>query len=251
MINKEIFAFPIVYTTPDPRIALGWGAHQTIGDECKAAGMKKALIVTSGLRGTGIVEEIKGVIDHAGVVTEIFDKITSNPKDHEIMTAYKVFTEAQCDGVVAVGGGSSMDTAKCIRVIDANGGQEVTNFTVFLDPPFEETIRNMKPCTIPQISVATTAGTGAEVTSWAAISDTKARAKVLVIRDSCYCLQSFPYRTARWRTCSLCSFWAEVAKFCPVFPPGVCGHGDLFMDRLVHLGFHNHDFGIETSTDSG
>jgi len=142
--------------------------------------MKKALIVTSGLKGTGIIDEIKGVINHAGVATEIYDKITSNPKDHEIMAAYKLFKECQCDGVVAVGGGSSIDTGKCIRVIDANGGQDVTNFSVFLDPPFEETLKKMKPCTIPQISVATTSGTGAEVTSWAAISNTKARAKVLV-----------------------------------------------------------------------
>jgi alcohol dehydrogenase class IV len=180
VINKEIFEFPIVYTNPIPRIALGWGAHQTIGDECKAAGMKKAIIVTSGLKGTGIVEEIKGVIEHAGVATEIYDKITSNPKDHEIMGAYKVFKEAQCDGVVSIGGGSSIDTGKCIRVIDANGGQDVTKFTVFLDPPFAETLKNMKPCTIPQIAVATTSGTGAEVSSWAAISDTKRKAKVLV-----------------------------------------------------------------------
>jgi methanol:N,N-dimethyl-4-nitrosoaniline oxidoreductase len=138
------------------------------------------LITTSGLKGTGIVEEIKGVISHAGVATEIYDKITSNPKDHEIMAAYKVFKEGQCDGIVAVGGGSSIDTGKCVRVIDANGGRDVTNFTVFLDPPFAETLKKMKPCTVPQISVATTSGTGAEVSSWAAISNTKARAKVLV-----------------------------------------------------------------------
>jgi methanol:N,N-dimethyl-4-nitrosoaniline oxidoreductase len=180
MINKEIFEFPIVYTNPIPRIALGWGAYQTIGDECKAAGMKKALIVTSGLKGTGIIDEITGVIKHAGVAVEIYNKITSNPKDHEIMAAYKMFKEAKCDGVVAVGGGSSIDTGKCVRVLDANGGKHITNYTVFLDPPFEETLKKMKPCTVPQISVATTSGTGAEVSSWAAISDTRSKAKVLV-----------------------------------------------------------------------
>jgi alcohol dehydrogenase class IV len=180
VINKEIYEFPILYTNPIPKIALGWGAHQTIGDECKAAGMKKALIVTSGLKGTGIVDEVKAIINHAGVATEVFDKVTSNPKDHEIMAAYKLFKESNCDGVVGLGGGSSMDTAKCIRVIDANGGREVTNFTVFLDPPYAEAVAKMKPCVIPQVSVATTSGTGAEVTSWAAISNTKARAKVLV-----------------------------------------------------------------------
>ena len=180
MFNKQMYEFPILYTNPIPKIALGWGSHQIIGEECKAAGMKKALIVTSGLKGTGIVDEVKAIINHAGVATEIFDKVTSNPKDHEIMAAYKLFKESNCDGVVGLGGGSSMDTAKCIRVIDANGGQEITDFTVFLDPPYAETLSKMKPCVIPQVSVATTSGTGAEVTSWAAISNTKARAKVLV-----------------------------------------------------------------------
>ena len=180
MLNNQIFEFPITYTNPIPRIALGWGAYQTIGNECIAAGMKKALIVTSGLKGTGIVDEIKGVIEYAGVSTEIFDKVTSNPKEYEIAEAYKVFKEGQCDGVVAIGGGSSIDTGKCVRVIDANGGKDVINFTVFINPPFEETLKKMKPCTIPQISVATTSGTGAEVSSWAAISNTKEKAKVLV-----------------------------------------------------------------------
>jgi methanol:N,N-dimethyl-4-nitrosoaniline oxidoreductase len=180
LINKEIFEFPIVYTNPIPKIALGWGAYQTIGNECKAAGMKNALIVTSGLKGTGIVEEIKGVINHAGVATEIYDKITTNPKDHEIMAAYKMFREGQCDGVVAVGGGSSIDTGKGVRVVAANGGREITDFTVFIDPPWEETLKKMQPCTIPQISVPTTSGTGAEVSSFAALSNTKIKTKILV-----------------------------------------------------------------------
>ncbi len=180
MINKQIYQFPIIYTNPIPRIALGWGAHETVAGECKSAGIKKALIVTSGLKGTGIIDEIKASLEYNGVATDIYDKITSNPKDHEIMAAYKVFKDGQCDGVISIGGGSSIDTGKCVRVIDANGGQEVTNFSVFLDPPFEETLKTMKPCTVPQISVVTTSGTGAEVTSWAAINDTKRKAKVLV-----------------------------------------------------------------------
>ncbi len=180
MIDRDIFEFPIIYTNPIPRIALGWGAYQTVGDECKATGMKKALIVTTGLKGTGAIDEIRGIIDYAGVATEVYDKITSNPKDHEIMDAYKAFKDAECDGVVAVGGGSSIDTAKCIRVIDANGGKNILDFSVFLDPPFSETLKTMKPCVIPQISVATTSGTGAEVSSWAAINNTRAKAKILV-----------------------------------------------------------------------
>jgi len=180
MFNKEMIEFPIVYTNPIPKIALGWGAYQTIGNECKDAGMKKALIVTSGLKGTGIIDEIKGVINYAGVATEVYDKITSNPKDWQIMEAYKIFKDAGCDGVVAVGGGSSIDTGKGVRVIAANGGKDISNFTVFLDPPWGEKVKTIKPCTIPQVSVPTTAGTGAEVSSFAALNDTKNKMKVLV-----------------------------------------------------------------------
>ena len=96
------------------------------------------------------------------------------------MEAYKVFQESGCDGVVSVGGGSSIDCGKALRVVAANGGQDAMNFVAYLDPPWMETLKKIKPCTIPQISVATTSGTGAEVTSWAAITNTKARAKVLV-----------------------------------------------------------------------
>jgi methanol:N,N-dimethyl-4-nitrosoaniline oxidoreductase len=180
MINKEIFEFPIVYTNPIPKIALGWGAYQTIGNECKAAGMKKALIVTSGLKGTGIIDEIKGVVNYAGVATDIYDKITSNPKDWQIMEAYRAFKDGKCDGVVAVGGGSSIDTGKGVRVIDANDGKDISNFTVFLDPPWGEKIKGINPCTVPQVSVPTTAGTGAEVSSFAALSNTRTKMKVLV-----------------------------------------------------------------------
>jgi len=180
MINKQIFEFPITYTNVIPKIALGWGAHETVADECKDAKIKKALIVTSGLKGTGIVDEIKGILEHNGVATEIYDKVTSNPKDHQVMAAYKVFKESECDGVVSIGGGSSIDCGKALRVVAANGGKDVLNFVAYLDPPWMETLKKLTPCTIPQISVATTSGTGAEVTSWAAINNTKDRAKVLV-----------------------------------------------------------------------
>jgi len=180
MFNKNITEFPILYTNPIPKIALGWGSYETIADECKSNGIKKALIVTSGLSSTGIIDEIKGVLNHGGIAMEVFDDITSNPKDHEIMKAYKFFKESGCDGIVAVGGGSSIDTGKCIRVIDANGGKHVNNFVAKVNPPWMETLAKLNPCTIPQISVPTTSGTGAEVTSWAAISNTEERAKVLV-----------------------------------------------------------------------
>jgi formaldehyde dismutase / methanol dehydrogenase len=180
MINKNISEFPVIYTNAIPRIVFGWGAYETVGDECKSANIKKALIVTSGLKGTGIVDEIRGSLNYHGIATEVFNKVTSNPKDHEIMEAYRFFVEGQCDGVVAIGGGSSIDTGKCVRVLAANPGKDLLECVAYLDPPFGETLKGLKPCTVPQISVTTTSGTGAEVTSWAAITSTKTRTKVLV-----------------------------------------------------------------------
>jgi alcohol dehydrogenase class IV len=181
MIDKKIFEFPVHYTSVIGQIAIGWGVHETVADECKAANIKKALITTTGLRGTGIVDEINQILTTHGISTEIFDKVTSNPKDYEVMEAYKVFKEAECDGVVSVGGGSSHDCGKGVRAIATNDGKYVCDMAVFLDPPWMETIKNFKPITIPQVSVNTTAGTGAESTTGAVIINTKVRAKRLVI----------------------------------------------------------------------
>ena len=186
MINKQMYEFPITYTNVIPKIALGWGAHETVGDECKAAKIKKALVVTSGLKGTGIVDEIKQILNYHGVATEVYDKVTSNPKDYQVMEAYRVFKAGECDGVVAVGGGSSIDCGKALRVVAANGGKDVTDFALYIDPPWMENFKKLNPCTIPQISVVTTSGTGAEVTSLAAITNTRARAKILVGAPNIY-----------------------------------------------------------------
>ena len=83
MINQQIFQFPIIYTNQFARIAIGWGAHQTVADECKAANIKKALITTTGLKGTGIIDEINQILTIGGISTEIYNKVTTNPKDHE------------------------------------------------------------------------------------------------------------------------------------------------------------------------
>ncbi len=180
MFNKNIYEFPIVYTNAIPRIAFGWGVYETVADECHACGIKKALIVTSGLKGTGIIDEIKSKLNHGGIAFEIFDGITTNPKDTEIIEAHRVFKETGCDGILAVGGGSSIDAGKCVRVIDANQNKNIRDFSAKIDPPWMETLAQINPCTIPQISVATTAGSGAEVTSWAAVTSTEERSKFLI-----------------------------------------------------------------------
>jgi methanol:N,N-dimethyl-4-nitrosoaniline oxidoreductase len=181
MIDKKIYEFPIIYSSVIGKIAIGWGVHTTVADECKMANIKKALIVTTGLKGTGIVEEINKILRTNGISTEVFNKVTSNPKDYEIMEAHKAFKGSQCDGVVSVGGGSSHDCGKGVRALEANEGVYVCDMAVSLDPPWFETIKKFRPATIPQISVNTTAGTGAESSIAAAIINTRVKAKQLIM----------------------------------------------------------------------
>jgi alcohol dehydrogenase class IV len=183
MINNQIAQFPIVYANSMGlgKIAIGWGAHSTVGNECKAADIKKALIVTTGLKGTGIIDEIKSVLHYHGVSTELYNNVTSNPKDHEVMECYEVFKDSQCDGMVSVGGGSSHDCAKAARIVAANDGLPISHFKMTIDPPWMLEMHKYKPVKIPQISVNTTAGTGAESSGGAAITHTDIKAKRLAV----------------------------------------------------------------------
>jgi alcohol dehydrogenase class IV len=178
VINKQMRQFPWIYTTPVNGTIFGWGAYETVADECKNVGIKNALITTTGLKGTGIVDEINQILTSQGISTTIFDKVTSNPKDHEIMAAYAAFKEAQCDGVVSVGGGSSHDCGKGLRAVAANDGKDINNFAAFLDKPLAVEAKKYKPVTLPQVAVNTTAGTGAEGTGAIAFTSTKLRAKL-------------------------------------------------------------------------
>jgi alcohol dehydrogenase class IV len=177
MINKEIHEFPIIYSNSNPigKIAIGWGVHLTVADECKAANIKKALIVTTGLKRTGIVDEIKSILNYNGVPTEVYNKVTSNPKDYQVMEGYKVFKESGCDGVVSVGGGSSHDCGKGIRIVAANDGAYICDLSAEVGDQARAKALKFKIVTIPQISVNTTAGTGAELTPPALIKNTNLR----------------------------------------------------------------------------
>ncbi len=181
MIDKRVRQFPISYTNIIGQTAIGWGAHETVADECKAAGIKNALITTTGLKGTGIVEEINQILTTGGISTIIYDKVTSNPKDYEVMEAYNIFKEAGCDGVVSIGGGSSHDCGKGVRAVYANDGKYICDMVACIDPPWMEEMKKYQPVTIPQIAVNTTAGTGAETTFAAAIVNTKVKAKLLTV----------------------------------------------------------------------
>jgi formaldehyde dismutase / methanol dehydrogenase len=95
---------PIKEFFKQPRSLLGAGAYENAGPEAAAMGLKHVLFVTSGLSGTGIIDECKTNFENAGVSVTVYDKVESNPKDYNVMDAYKAFSEGECDGFVSIGG---------------------------------------------------------------------------------------------------------------------------------------------------
>src|ERR687884_1084018 len=128
MDTTRMFEFPIKEFFSQPRSLFGPGAYEQAGPEAAAMGLSHVLFVTSGLSGTGIVDECKTNFENAGVSVTVYDKVESNPKDYNVMDAYKTFTEAECDGFVSIGGGSSHDCTKGARVVAAHDGRNINEF---------------------------------------------------------------------------------------------------------------------------
>jgi methanol:N,N-dimethyl-4-nitrosoaniline oxidoreductase len=158
-----MYEFPIKEFFMQPRSLLGAGAYEQAGPEAAGMGLRHVLFVTSGLSGTGIVDECKTNFENAGVSVTVYDKVESNPKDYNVMDAYKMWVDNECDGFVSIGGGSSHDTAKTARVVAAHDGRNVNEFQGI---GVSETLE-----TPPQIAINTTVGTGAETTPFVVVTD--------------------------------------------------------------------------------
>ena len=186
VFNAERKQFPIAIANPLARTIVGWGAHTMTGDEAKAAGIKHALLVTTGLKTTGIVDEIDSILNQAGVATTVFDKVTTNPKDYECYAGLAALKEAGCDGVVSVGGGSSHDCGKAIRLLatlDRMGDKrKIRDFMLNLNPYYTERAATFPDISgIPQVCVNTTTGTGAQIVNGGPINDTELQYKMITI----------------------------------------------------------------------
>ncbi|HTK62732.1 MAG TPA: NDMA-dependent methanol dehydrogenase [Pseudonocardia sp.] len=163
-VEEMLPQFPIKEFHPFPRALIGPGAHEIIGPEALKLGFKRTLVMTSGLRGSGLVEKICESMKYHGLEVVLYDKVESNPKDYNVMDAVGLFQQNNCDSFVSIGGGSSHDACKGARVSVAHDGRNVNEFEGFN--------KSENPKNPPHIAVSTTAGTGSE-TSWAyVITDT-------------------------------------------------------------------------------
>jgi alcohol dehydrogenase class IV len=151
-------------------IVNGPGAAREVGSFAKGLG-KKALIVTdSNLEKFGLPKEVRNSLESAGVPFAVYDKVVAEPTMDYTEEGLKVYKEAQADFVIAVGGGSPLDTAKSIAVLSTNTGK-IADFMGANKIP--------KPGA-PLIAIPTTAGTGSEVTPFTIITDTARDVKMLI-----------------------------------------------------------------------
>ena len=152
----------------------GKGAIQEIAGEVTSRGLKKALLCTDpDLLKFGVTKKVTDVLDAAGLAYQVYSEIKPNPTIENLKDGVEAAKAAQADYIIAIGGGSSMDTAKAIGII-------VTNPEFADVRSLEGTADTKNPC-LPIIAVPTTAGTAAEVTINYVITDVEKNRKFVCV----------------------------------------------------------------------
>ncbi len=152
----------------------GAGAISAIADEIKARGFKKAFVASDpDLIKFGVSKKVTDILDNANIAYEMFSDIKPNPTIENVQAGVAAFKACGADCIVAIGGGSSMDTAKAIGIIVAN--------PEFSDVKSLEGVAPTKNPAVPIIAVPTTAGTAAEVTINYVITDAELNRKMVCV----------------------------------------------------------------------
>lgn len=154
-----------------PVTLIGCGAAKTAGEQMKALGGTKTLIVTDkGLASNGMADGIKQVLEAAGLQAVIFPGAEPNPTDKNVADGLKAYQDNGCDSIISLGGGSSHDCGKGVGIVATNGGR-------IHDYKGIDTVSKPMP---PFIAINTTAGTGSEMTPAAVITNTENNVKMVV-----------------------------------------------------------------------
>ena len=153
----------ILYLT---QIQIESGAVRLLADECARTGITRPLVVTdAGVRAAGVLQPALDALRDLPVA--VFDQTPSNPTEAAVRAAVEVYRRGGCDGLVAVGGGSSIDLAKGVAIAATHPGPLTTYATIEGGSP------KITAAVAPLIAVPTTAGTGSEV----------ARGAILIVDD--------------------------------------------------------------------
>jgi hypothetical protein len=143
----------ILYLT---QIDIDFGAASLLAGECERVGIRRPLVVTDrGVRAAGVLD--RAIASIAGGAHAVFDQTPSNPTEAAVRTAAVMYRTERCDGLVAVGGGSSIDLAKAVAIAATHEGPLKTYATIEGGSP------RITDRVAPLIALPTTAGTGSEV----------------------------------------------------------------------------------------
>ena len=155
-----------------PEIIYGWGSLSQIGQCAKRLGGERIFFVTDpGIVEHGWVDESIKYLDGEGLRYVIYDNVVTNPRCFQVEQGAKLYNQKKCDVIVAVGGGSPMDTAKGIAILVSNHGR----------------IHDYAGCNLiaqpvpPLICVPTTAGTGSDVSQFSIIGDPRKKIKMTIL----------------------------------------------------------------------
>ena len=152
----------------------GKGAIKEIATEAISRGFKKAFVCSDpDLIKFGVTKKVLDVLDENNLAYEVYSNIKPNPTVENVQTGVQAFKDAGTDYLIAIGGGSSMDTAKAIGII--------INNPEFADVISLEGVAPTKQPSVPIIAVPTTAGTAAEVTINYVITDTSKNRKMVCV----------------------------------------------------------------------
>ncbi len=143
------------------RIISGAGSALQLADQCRRLGIARPLLVTDpGLMAIGLVQPVLAALESEGLVAVVFDQVREDPPEATVLAAADLGRSRGVDGVLAVGGGSSMDVAKVVAAL--LGGQQALAQLYG--------VGNISGKRLPLVLVPTTAGTGSEVTPVAVIT---------------------------------------------------------------------------------
>ncbi|WP_417067796.1 iron-containing alcohol dehydrogenase [Niveibacterium terrae] len=157
-----------------PKISLsGPGCVLEVTPFLQRSGIRRPLLVTDPqLLKHGLVDALLASLREAGLAPTVFDAVRPNPTDHVAEAALAAFRESDGDAIIGFGGGSSIDTAKAVRALVANPDKRVHELAG---------VGNIGKCGPLLVAITTTAGTAAEVTSNAVITDTARHVKMVLI----------------------------------------------------------------------
>ncbi|MBU1039626.1 MAG: iron-containing alcohol dehydrogenase [Proteobacteria bacterium] len=155
-----------------PETVFGVGAGRLAGRYARNLGARKVLLVTDpGVAGQPWFQDIVASLDEIGVEHVLFADVSPNPRDLQVMRGTEVYRAEGCDCIVAVGGGSPMDCAKGIGIVCVNN-RHILEF---------EGVDNVPDPGPPLICVPTTAGSSADVSQFAIITDTTRKVKIAIV----------------------------------------------------------------------